>query len=324
MDKVILIGGSGRSGSNVLKYLLSGHPGVGSLPFEPRYVLDADGIVDFYSSFENWSPYLIDSKLKRLKLLFERLSKRSGINQLFANIPAGFQWNKRLFSPPKYYQWELEKHIPGFIERTGQLFEKLNTFDFQSYWIGSDSFQYKGHSLFSPVIEKEELRVLFSNFIAANIASTLQLQNKEIYVDDSTFNVLHADSLLELLPNSKLIHIYRSPKDVISSLQKQNWAPSNLQHLAIWYASVIKKWWKIKSKLPTSYYLEVKFEDLVLHPKESLETISNFADVDFKGLDANFDLSKHNIGRSKAHFSVEEDRFLSNSLSEIIQAYGYG
>ena len=50
-NKVIFIGGSGRSGTNILRKLLSKHSQVASLPFEHRFIIDPDGIIDF---FYNW------------------------------------------------------------------------------------------------------------------------------------------------------------------------------------------------------------------------------------------------------------------------------
>ena len=56
-NKVIFIGGSGRSGTNILRKILSNHSKVASLPFEHRFIIDPNGIIDFYNSFTlNWSP----------------------------------------------------------------------------------------------------------------------------------------------------------------------------------------------------------------------------------------------------------------------------
>ena len=64
----IMISGTGRSGTNIIKDILNLNSSVYALPFEHRITIDPDGIIDFYlSSLNIWSPYMYDKKLKNLK-----------------------------------------------------------------------------------------------------------------------------------------------------------------------------------------------------------------------------------------------------------------
>jgi hypothetical protein len=68
MTKMIFVGGTGRSGTSIVKELIAAHPGAASLPFEYRFIIDPDGLVDFYTSYTAaWSPYLADRTLKAAK-----------------------------------------------------------------------------------------------------------------------------------------------------------------------------------------------------------------------------------------------------------------
>jgi hypothetical protein len=51
MVKMILIGGTGRSGTSIVKEILANHPDASSLPFEYRFIIDPDGLADFYTGY---------------------------------------------------------------------------------------------------------------------------------------------------------------------------------------------------------------------------------------------------------------------------------
>ena len=323
MSKCLLIGGTGRSGSNKLKEVLSQHLKCCSLFFEPRYLLDPDGIIDFYESIDNWSPYNIDFKLRRLFKLLDRLGEKSRTDQLFQLVYKLFGFQKQRFTPPRYHHWELNAHLPGFKERVAKLKVDLGVFEFDSYWVGSESFEKANKSLFSPFTSKEEIREILVQFIDANISSVLEKSGKEVYLDDSTFNILHANSLRELMPHSNLIHIYRQPQDVIASLGKQKWAPSELSETIKWYKSTLQRWEHVKAKLPKDYYLEIKFEDFINDFEATMNIISSFSGVDFNDINNTVDLSKHNIGRWENDFTNVEKKLLDRELRAEIKSLNY-
>ncbi|KAA3649601.1 MAG: hypothetical protein DWP98_06710 [Bacteroidetes bacterium] len=323
MRTCILIGGTGRSGSNVLKEILSHHPESFSLFFEPRYILDPDGVIDFYESFDNWSAYNVDYKLRRLFKLLDQLKQKSITDRIMMNLYKSFKWNRQYLTPPKYYQWELDKHIPGFSERVENLKEELKVYAFDSYWAGSPSFTFGNKSLCTPFYKKEEVKPILSDFIISNIQSILDIKKKDVFIDDSTFNILHASTLLDLIPVAKMIHIYRHPLDVVGSLKKQNWAPKELHQVVSWYKSTIKRWQIVKSKIPSDSFIEIKFEDLIYKTHETINLISDFTGEQFIGLASKVDLSKHNIGNWENLFSKDNQAFLIKNLEDEIRILGY-
>jgi len=88
---VIFIGGTGRSGTNITKAIFAQHPKVGTLPFEHRFVIDPDGVVDFYNSYAGaWSPYMADKKIKRLEQFLLYLAHRDPIETAFSQRVKAF------------------------------------------------------------------------------------------------------------------------------------------------------------------------------------------------------------------------------------------
>ena len=79
---ILLIGGVGRSGTNLLKEILSLHSDVFSLPFETRFTIDPDGVVPTYIALKkSWSPFISEKAIKRLDLFLKKLSKKKFIDK---------------------------------------------------------------------------------------------------------------------------------------------------------------------------------------------------------------------------------------------------
>ena len=97
------------------------------------------------------------------------------------------------------------------------------------------------------------------------------------YVDDTPWNLLFFEKFLQILPNSKLIHIYRDPRDVIASYIHKNWSPSNPVQAIMYYKSCMQYWWRIREKLNKNSYLEFDFESLVNDTERTLKNLCFFS-----------------------------------------------
>ena len=81
-----------------MREALSLHPTIASHPFAYKFIVDPDGLVDFYNTaVHSWSPYIVDNKLHRLEFFLKSLaSKHHG--------------------KTTYVDWELNKHLPDYEE----------------------------------------------------------------------------------------------------------------------------------------------------------------------------------------------------------------
>jgi len=142
--------------------------------------------------------------------------------------------------------------------------------------------------------------------------------------------------LLEIYPDAKFIHIVRNPQDVIPStihLYKQILPEFSLQnetnfnlteYVFEYYTQVMDKFISTKSKLSTSHFFELKYEDFVENPIEMLEKA--FSDLkinsDLEQLKPFFEKRK-NFNKN----AFERDKALEQQINEkclsIIQNYQY-
>jgi len=295
VTNIIFIGGTGRSGTNIMKNILALHPRIAVHPFEYRFIIDPDGIIDFYkSAIHCWSPYIINNKLHRLEHFLNILSEKNK--------------NKDI-----YKGWELEKHLPGYINECKKLLNQLIDFKYVGFHYG---LKKEDEIYFMKYKTKSELKMILGKFIINLIDNYLDDVGKEYYVEDNTHNILFSKELLELIPDAKIIHMIRQPKDVISSLSQQRWAPKDKIQAALWYKSIIDKWNYIKNEIPKETFIEVDLYELSSNTENILKDICNFIGVEFDEKMMNLDLSKNNKNRWKKELSTYEVKEIEKILND--------
>jgi hypothetical protein len=302
--KILLIGGTGRSGTNITKEVLAMHSRVFALPFEYRLTIDPDGLVDFYNSFSStWSPYLADRKIKRLEKFLLSLDKGG-----------------KKKSVGSYSGWKLGNFFPRYRMHVKNLFNSLVDFRYSAIWVGSGE---KEPMVYAEPKGKEELAAILGQFLEGLVRDCLAKNKRDIFVEDNTWNILFAKELLELLPNAKLLHIYRDPRDVVASLTKQRWAPTKVSEAAQWYDGVMSKWQQVKKTLPRKRFLELSLEEMVARPNSTLRRICKFAEIDFQDKLLTIDLTKANSGRWKTDINKDELGAARPFIKKWVEQLGY-
>jgi hypothetical protein len=81
------------------------------------------------------------------------------------------------------------------------------------------------------------------------------------------------------LPEARFVHLIRDGRDVALSVLKQDWGPQSIEAAAEkWRSRVLRG----RAQQPyLGFYMEVKFEDLVLHTERELRRICEFVELDF-------------------------------------------
>lgn len=321
---IILIGGSGRSGTNITKEILGQHTRVFALPFEHRFTIDPGGLVDFYNSFTStWSPYMADSRLKQLIELLRDLSDEPTFDNFAGKIIKGFDNQGRFLSPRRYHGWKLAEHFPNYDKHVNELISELEDFNYPATWVGTESYTIKDKMLYAKPRERESLAALFGSFINNLVSDCLRENRKDHFVEDNTWNILFARELLDFTPQAKLLHVLRDPRDVVASLVQQRWAPETMQKAARWHRDIMLKWFSVRKTLPQGSYLEIRLEDLVSIPSKVIKKICAFSNLEFEDHMLNIDLSQANSGRWEKEFTKQDKKELELNLADIIDALGY-
>jgi len=323
-NKVCMIGGSGRSGTTILKVIFSKHPDTAQVP-EYRFSIDPDGLVDYYTAFESgWSPYLVDTRLKRLESLLRDIGqhKRVARGIAFLSNRYGLEHYFPRCMVSRYAGIAFERHCPDYFMHVDRLIRSLEEFNYTGQWNGSKLFsRRKIH--FSYRKDRRELANILGGFWRDVIRSTCAHQKKSIFVEDNTWSILWFDRILDLLPEARLVHVFRDPRDIVASYTKMRWAPDNPLHAARWYKGVINEWFSVKDRLDSSQYLEIKLEDLVEQPAEVLQRVCAFWGIPWSDCLLGTDLSKSHSGRWMTDLSDEVGRAVTLELGAELEQLGY-
>jgi hypothetical protein len=316
--KICLIGGSGRSGTTIVKTIFQRHPEVAKVP-EWRFAIDPDGLIDFYSTFSViWSPYLFDRKIRRLRKLLYTIGRGSVFKRGYAYVmqKTGIESYSPFCIVPQYAGLQACKTSPRFLEFVDQLIDELTSFSYGGQWNGS-RFLERNKLYYAYFDGPEDLAKVIGAFWEKVITDTCAAQNTPYYVEDNTWNILYFDKTRQMLPQAKLLHVYREPRDVIASYSKMRWAPNDPAEAAHWYKGVLSQWYAVRQRLEPGSYMEVALEDLVAEPKEYLEEICHFWGVPWDDVLLETDLSKSHSGRWKKDFDAPAIEAIDRVLADL-------
>ena len=299
----VFIGGTGRSGSNILKDFLISQDEVTGLPFEHRFTIDPFGIVDTYVNLKYlWSPYLCDIKIKKLLELLNSM----GVYSEDKNLP--------------YAKWELSNWFPLFHQRIKELENGLFEFVYEANWPGKNDLETSNMTFSSQSLSK--LKFVFGAFIRDNYNDYLTNVGAEIFVEDNTWNLLYGQFLNELLPESKFIHMVRDPRDVVYSLMNQRWTPNKLENCIRYYSELMDRIFANLERIDESIYLQVRLEDLLYKESPEWQKLERFLGVTLIGSSDFFNFEKANLNSWKL-LSNHEKITLNTKLKPYLFRLGY-
>ncbi|MCP4370151.1 MAG: sulfotransferase [Deltaproteobacteria bacterium] len=320
-----LIGGSGRSGTTILKKIFAQHPDVAYVP-EWRFTIDPDGLIDFYNTFSTgWSPFLVDVKLRRLERLLKDIGQSNrSISSHIKRIPHYIKLEQQIPYKlvPKYVGLSIVDYCPNYLDLVDQLIRNLAAFRYQGSWIGAELLLDRNISYSSPY-RTDDLAHILGEFIRQMSRCAVENQGAKYYVEDNTWNILWFDKILKLVPEAKLVHIYRDPRDVVASYTKQRWTPSDPVQSAQVYQGLFERWWQVRQSLPPESFAEISLESLVADPKLVLRQLCELWEIEWHKSLLETDLSHSNSGRWKRDLTLNEQQQVSEILAEQIVKLGY-
>ncbi len=321
--KICLIGGTGRSGTTVITRMFSRHPELVDVP-EWRFLIDPDGIVDFLNNSQSWSPFHYDLQVKRLYRVLLKTAHTSLAekliryldDKLFRILPSSFKWSS------SYSGTAVCDNSPNFLLYVEQLITQLNQFQYKAQWVGLERGSSQ-NMYYAPPWNRNLLINILREFLVNIMQDVTGKQNKSHYLEKNTWNILCFDNILEILPEAKMLHIYRDPRDVVASFVKQTWMPSSVEQSAIIYRDLYFKWQNVKSTISNNTFYECSLESLVDDTEDITRKICTFWGLQYYPELIDFDLSKSHHGRWRKDFSKQEITHVETILADPLNQLGY-
>src|SRR5208282_3293796 len=174
------------------------------------------------------------------------------------------------------------------IPRFGSMKSRMNLKKILQTWLRSKGFRRTG-------LDAEQLsaRILDEcrnggDFIRAVMDSVAQSQHMQRWVLYDPDNVLHVERVKRDIPNALFVHIIRDGRDIALSLQKMGgftplpWDRGQTQSLvatSLYWEWMVRRGRDNGGKF-LSDYIEIRYEDLITKPRETLGKLGGFIDHD--------------------------------------------
>jgi hypothetical protein len=190
-----------------------------------------------------------------------------------------------LLSAGNFAIYRAESQVFNWLEpRFGDLSVASNRGRLLRAWCGSSLFDKTGLDA-GEVREKVMANCRNGgDFLRLVMEAMAQQQSVERWADSTPEHVLYLDRIKATIPDALAIHIIRDGRDVALSLQKQGWIrpfpwdhAKDLEVAALYWEWVVQEGRKCSAALGENY-TEVRYEDLVLNPREVLTRLSQFVD----------------------------------------------
>ncbi len=337
--KPVFIGGTGRSGTTVLGRTLSLHKDIFTIPFETRFIVDPYGLRDLVASLtDSWDLYHGHTAVENFKELMGEVYP--GRLRYLYKVAFWKIFSRFHISPPRYYmtmdgKWKGEDFFSfgrqpfsaiisreEFLRKLNEFLDKVVIGEFGGFWQGY-GVKIAPKMNITRKMEYSEILGYAREFVASIFKSAVKRHGAEVIVDHTPTNINHVLFLRDLFPDMKFIHIYRDPRDVVSSFKRQTWGGNRAEESVPILNSILRKWEEERKKLPDGTYIEIALEDLASNPRDVLERICAHIGLDFDDNMLRMDLSKSHAGRWKKDLSDDEVRLVENELGWFMDEKGY-
>lgn len=323
-SNITLLGGTGRCGTTIVSRVLGRHPRIAVTP-EWRFMIDPDGVLEFCASAGlPWTPYHYDLRLKRLAATLAAATRSGRLEWLVSRFRP--RWAERLIGRRlrrRYGGIDAEQSCPGFSELVSSLIDRLSDFRFPGTWIGAEALSRTTMVYGAPPVEAR-LTTICAEFYRGVMSSLAARAGGTHCIDKNTWNILWFDGFRQLVPEIKLIHVYRDPLDVVASFLTQEWMPDDPGQAATIYRDLMEQWWRLREGVPENACLELRFEDLTRDARGETRRMCDFVGVDFDETMLDIDLSQGNIGGWRSRIPERHHERVIGILTPVRATLGYG
>ncbi|WP_422026148.1 sulfotransferase family protein [Roseovarius sp.] len=317
----LFIGGTGRSGTTILRKGLAQRPDFVAFRSELRIIVDPDGVIDLASSLdENWSPYKADIALHRFRTLLSRVKKTNIAKRALRKT-----LYKARISPPEYLALSLEDDLQAgtLVDTFSPVLQHLSYGEAKGGWIGSPAGQIPPRIFESVRVPKSVSLPLLASAVHSLFEQLPGAAKATAFVEDTPFNILHAHELFQLFPDMLLVHVHRDPRDVVASYLGKDWGGNDVEMTARRIRAVLDRWAEIRRTLPNDRVIEIALEDLAAKPKETLSPLMKTLMLD-EIEDFPISVEGANIGRWRRSMTKGEIRVLDQIFPEHADGNSYG
>ena len=233
------------------------------------------------------------------------------------------------------------------VPRFGDLSKPRNKKKLMNAWLESKLFSRSG-------LDRAEIKAKVmaecksgGDFLRIVMGEIARTQNVNRWADCTPEHLLYLREIKKEIPDALVIHIIRDGRDVALSMEKQKWIRplpwekgQDLLVAALYWEWMVKRGREDGPRIAPDY-MEIRFEDLIQKPRETLKVLGRFIDHDldydriqrvaigsvaepntsFKGGSAGAAFNP--VGRWKTSLAEEELAKLECLVGRTLESLGY-
>lgn len=145
--------------------------------------------------------------------------------------------------------------------------------------------------------------ITLPQIIAGIFEENAEAEGKRRWGDKTPYYILHLETLLEMFPNAQFVHIIRDGRDCALSMLERKWDLQifNTYHAAYTWNKYVKAG-KAFGKIHPDRYHELRFENLLNNPEQSVSSLCSFLNLEYN--ERVIDFKKSN-GSGKTHLLTQ-------------------
>ena len=133
-----------------------------------------------------------------------------------------------------------------------------------------------------PYSEMHSYRELILWTCRDRMPSSLSRPHAGMWIDHTPANIQYADTLAELFPAARFIHLVRDGRAVAASIIPLDWGANTIDRAAYSWKEYISYGIAAEASLGDDRILRVRFEDLIHQPHRTLERICLFLHLQYQ------------------------------------------
>lgn len=321
----MFIGGTGRSGTSIVKRVVARHPAVASFPTELRAIVDPGGALDLMHKLtDGWSPYAGDLSLQRFRELMLRVGSTNLAKKTIVRLA------QRLgVSVMPYGDFSVGQQVglAFFRHRTDELLERLGCGRPRSVWAGTPAWRFPAQMFDTPYPPAVDVAGELAAYFDDLFRQAAEPRPVSHWVEDTPYNLLHLGDLLIMFPNLRFIHVHRDFRDVVASYRVQHWGGGSLEAVCDRIVSVVTRWFEVRAQIPSEIYWEVGLEDVVDDAERFYRQFLTFAGLDdapeMQQSLASLESGRMHAGRWRRDLTASEQGLVNDRLASILASYRY-
>ncbi len=305
------VGGTGRSGTTIMRRVLGTSPQVAAMPGELRIIVDPGGLLDLADALSwKWGVWVADTAVYQFITMLGHVQSDDLVH---------------------YPGHDMDLWC-GFLERSGYANWRrateslLYTAEGAGCWAGS----HPRKRLYET--EPHEVEVIL-NALAERIYSLYNLRNPHaaIFVEDSPDNMTQILRLNEMFPDMFFIHMVRDPRDIAASYKGHRtrtraWVSTDFRENVARIRNQHRVWNQQTMTIPEEekFWLTVRVEDLAADPIDTLLGVCSYLGIDYSSAMADVVRSgEAHVGRFREDLTPDELALVQKELDVPGATYGY-